>query len=130
MRAERLYEKVMLEAEREADKKWKRDRLDVVQRKTTKPPTVTQSCRKQVFELRAKSEAVYEEIYQRKLLQIAQEQLTRANLALMQASRTPQERKEQEEETLRGRILFSKIIPELSPTWREEATLAFRNKKL
>jgi hypothetical protein len=41
-------------------------------------------------------------------------------MALMQASRTPQERKEQEEETLRGRILFSKIIPELSPDWRSQ----------
>jgi hypothetical protein len=130
MKLERLLYRLEAEASAKADLQWKQDRLDLVKRRTAKQPTVTQSCRQQVRDLRSQSEDIYEEIYQRKLLQIAQEQLTRANMALMQARQTPQERKEMEEETLRGRILFSKVIPELSPSWREEATLAFKNKKL
>jgi hypothetical protein len=130
MKLESLLYRLKAEAYAKADLQWKQDRIDLVKRRTAKQPTVTQSCRQQVSKLRARSEDIYEEIYQRKLLQIAWEQLTRANMSLMQASRTPQERKEMEEETLRGRVLFSKIIPELSPSWREEATLAFKNKKL
>jgi hypothetical protein len=63
MKLENLVCRLKLEADKNADKKWTQDRLEVVQRKVRKQPTVTQSCRKQVANLRAKSEAIYEEIY-------------------------------------------------------------------
>jgi hypothetical protein len=119
-RSERLVAKLQFQAELEQDKQMELERKGIVERNVRKPETVTQACRRKVSDLRSKSEAFYEEVYQRKLLAIAEEQLTRANMALMQASRTPQERKELEEESLRGRILFSKIIPELSLDWRSQ----------
>jgi hypothetical protein len=130
MRAERLYEKVMLEAERDFEKHWRQERLEIVQRNTRQPETKSQQCRKQLSQLRLQTAEVERELDLRKEVEAESQRNLEARMKLREANLTPTERKEREEETLRGRILFSKIIPELSPSWREEATLAFRNKKL
>jgi hypothetical protein len=49
-------------------------RLDLVQRRPEKPPTVTEASRKKVIDLRAKTETIYEELYQRKLLELSQQE--------------------------------------------------------
>jgi len=53
-----------------------------------------------------------------------------ATMKLRESRLTPAERKARAEETSRGRKLYSRIIPELAENWREEATAAFKNKKL
>ena len=63
-------------------------------------------------------------------LKLEKEKLLQASLKLREINMTAAERKARDEEIQRGRLLFSRIIPELSPNWREEATRAFRNKKL
>jgi hypothetical protein len=130
MKLEKLLYQLKAEAYAKADLQWKHDRMDLVKRKAKKPPTVTQSCRQQVSKLRAKSENIYEEIYQRKLLQIAQEQLTRANVALLEANRTPAERAARDNEIREFQVSYSRLVPEAHPDWRQHATEEFRSKKL
>jgi hypothetical protein len=130
MKLESLLYRLKAEAYAKADLQWKLDRLELVKRKVSKQPSVTQSCRMQVRNLRSQSENIYEELYQRKLLQIAQEQLTRANLALLELNRTPAERAARDQDIHDFQVRYSRLVPEASPDWREEATLAFKNKKL
>jgi hypothetical protein len=120
MKLKNLLYQLKAEAYAKADLRWKQDRMDLVKRRTAKQPTVTQSCRQQVAKLRAKSEDVYEEIYQRKLLQIAQEQLTRANVALLELSRTPAERAARDQDIHDFQERYSALVPEASNSWREQ----------
>jgi hypothetical protein len=120
MKLENLLHRLKAEAYAKADLQWKQDRIDLVKRRTAKQPTVTQSCLQQVRNLRAKSEDIYEEIYQRKLLQIAQEQFTRANVALLEANRTPAERAARDEEIREFQERFAALVPEASNSWRTQ----------
>jgi hypothetical protein len=43
---------------------------------------------------------------------------------------TAEERRLRAEETRRGQILFSRVIPELHPDWRIHAAAEFNAKKL
>ena len=53
-----------------------------------------------------------------------------AMMKLRESRLTAEERKARDEETRRGQILLSRVIPELSPSWREDATRAFKEKRL
>jgi hypothetical protein len=53
-----------------------------------------------------------------------------ATMKLRESRLTAAERKARDEETRRGQILFSRLIPELSPSWREDASRAFKEKRL
>jgi hypothetical protein len=125
-----LLNKLECEAEREADRNWKKVRVDLVERMREKPPTVTQSCRQKVINLRAKTETIYKELYQRKLPQLAQEEHIKAKRALIEANLTPAERAARDEEVREFQVRYSRLVPEAHPLWREHATAEFRSKKL
>jgi hypothetical protein len=133
MKLEILLNKLEFEAQK-ADrdwKEWKQTRLDLVQQLAVKPPTVTEATRDKVRNLRAKTETIYEEMYQRKLLQLADAEHIKARIALHEAYLTPSERAARDEEVREFQIRLSRVTsPEQHPNWREHATLAFRNKKL
>jgi hypothetical protein len=130
MTLEVLLNKLECEAKRKADRDWKKVRLDLVQRRAEKPPTVTQSCRQKVINLRAKTETIYEELYQRKLLELAQQEHTKASRALIEANLTPAERAARDGEVREFQVRYSKLVPEAHPDWRELASETFRSRKL
>jgi hypothetical protein len=120
MNLEVLLSKLQCEAEREADKNWKRVRLDLVKRKAKRPPTVTQSCRQRANALRIQTADIYDEIYERRLLEIAQDANTRANLKLLELNRTPEKRAARDEEVRDFQERYSTIVLEASPDWRSQ----------
>ena len=62
MTAERLYEKVMAEADCHFAKQWKKERLELVQRKAQRPATKSEECRKQLSQLRSQTVAIEREL--------------------------------------------------------------------
>jgi hypothetical protein len=88
-RSDRLVAKLQAQADLEEEKRYKLERQQIVERNVRKLPTVTEACRKNAKALRAETEAIWDEINQRKLLQLAREQHTRANVVLLAANKTP-----------------------------------------
>jgi hypothetical protein len=66
MRAERLVEKLQLEADREFERKWESDRQKIVERNARKPETKSQQCRKQLSQLRLQTAEMERELDLRK----------------------------------------------------------------
>jgi hypothetical protein len=131
MRMQRLLSRLEFEADQKAERQWKLDRLDLVRRRAEKPPTMTEASRKKVIDLRAKNETIYEELYQRRLLALAQEEHIKANMALIEANRTPAERKAQAEEVRQFQIRLSRVTSaEQHPDWASRASETFRTRKL
>jgi hypothetical protein len=130
MRMQRLLSRLEFEADQKAEKQWKLDRLDLVRRRAEKPPTVTQSCRQKIINLRVKTETIYEELYQRKLLELEQQEHIKASRALIEANLTPAERAARDEEVREFQIRYSKLVPEAHPDWRQHASESFRSRKL
>jgi hypothetical protein len=120
MKLERLLYRLEAEAHVKTDRQWNLDRLDLVKRKVPKQPTVTQSCRKKANALRIQTADVYDEIYERRLLEIAQDANTRANLKLLELNRTPAERAARDEEVREFQERYSAIVLEASPDWRSQ----------
>lgn len=130
MRAERLYQKVMLEAEREEERRYETKRLEVIRLNAKQPESKSDQVIKRICQLQQKTGDIYYQLELDRRLKAAQERFLQASMQLRDANLSAEERRLRAAETSRGRALFSKIIPELSETWREEATLAFKNKKL
>jgi hypothetical protein len=92
---------------------------------------VTEACRKKANALRIKTADVYDQIYEMKLLELTKGQNTRANTALMEANRTPAERKAQAEEVRQFQIRLSRVTSaEQHPDWASHASETFRTRKL
>lgn len=127
--AQKLSAKLELEAACAADKKWHEQRLQVVQCRN-KAATRTEQSRKTLHRLRARTAEIKEELDLRAQVAHELEQFCKAQRALREKNRTVAERKAYDAEIQRGQLLFSKLIPELSPNWREEATLHFKNRKV
>jgi hypothetical protein len=131
MRAERLYEKVMLEAERDWEQQEERERLEIIRLNTQQPDTnyeqnIKKLCRlvKATFDMECELEAI-------KQVAKASEQHLFATMRLRAAKRTPAEKKARDADLRAGQIAFSRITsPENYPDWRQHATAEFRNKKL
>jgi hypothetical protein len=120
MKAERLYEKVMLEAERIDDRKWKEQRLEIVRRNTRQPETKSQQCRKQLSQLRVNTAEIERELDLRKEVEVESQRNLEARMKLLEASRTPAEKKAYDAEIRRGQLLFSRVVEENSPDWRSQ----------
>lgn len=123
MKLENLLHRLELEAEAKADRNWKQERLELVKRKTAKPPTVTESCRKKVAKLRARTESIYEELYERKLLELEQREHVKATMALIEADRTPAQRAARDREVHDFQERYSALVLEASPSWRTQENL-------
>jgi hypothetical protein len=130
MRAERLVEKLQLEADLEFKRKWTTDRQKIVERSVRKPETKSQQCRKQLSQLRANTAEIERELDLRKEVESESRRNLEARMKLLEANRSPEEKKAQAEEIRRGQILFSRIVPENHPDWRAQATAEFLAKKL
>ena len=78
--------------------------------------------------VRARTAEIEMELDLRKQVELEQERNLAARMKLREANRTPAEKKAQAEETRRGQILFSRIVPENHPDWRAMATAEFLAK--
>jgi hypothetical protein len=129
MRTEQLLHRLQLEAAAESERAWRQRNYEAahptVTAQAVEEQKISRICtlRKQAAEARFQLELDQQ-------LETESTKCLEATMKLRESRLTPAERKAGAEETRRGQILFAKLIPELSPSWREEATAAFRNKKL
>ncbi len=129
MRIERILHKMQLQAEAERREQRRQEREKAAY------PVVTQKTRIDqgidlICNLEQETKDIRLELAVRQGLKRASDQYAKAALALREANLTWEEKQARDSEIRRGQILFSRIVPENSPTWREDATAAFRNKKL
>src|ERR1700730_16946064 len=127
MKAERLLQKLQLQAAVASERERQQRKYEAAH------PTVTQHMRidqgiSMICHLKDKTDEIRMELEVGKRLKAQEKKYLKAAMELREARLTPAERKAREAETLRGQRLFARVIPELSPTWREDATAAFKAK--
>jgi hypothetical protein len=120
MNAEHLHAKLMLEAAQNEERFWHQERLELVERKARQPESKADQCRRQLRDLRAKTNAIEWELDIRYRVELESQRHLKATMALREANMTPAEKQARADETRRGQILFSRIVPENSPDWRQQ----------
>jgi hypothetical protein len=123
MNAEHLHAKLMLEAAQNEERQWYQERLELVERKARQPESKADQCRRKLRELRAKTNAIEYELDLRHRVELESQRHLKATMALREANMTVAEKQARAEETRRGQILFSRIVPENSPDWRLQENL-------
>jgi hypothetical protein len=120
MNAEHLHAKLMLEAEQNEERQWYQERLELVKKKARQPESKADQCRRQLRDLRAKTNAIEWELDLRHWVELESQRHLKATMALREANLTTAEKKARAEEARRGQILLSRIVPENHPDWREQ----------
>jgi hypothetical protein len=120
MTAERLYEKVMAEADRHFAKQWKKERQELVLLRTVRPPTKSEQDRKKLSQLRIETATIERELDLRKEVEVESQRNREARLKLLEANRTPEEKRAYDAEIRRGQLLYSRVVEENSPDWRSQ----------
>ena len=121
MRAEHLHAKLMLEAAQNEERLWYQDRLELVKRKARQPESKSDQCMRQLRDLRAKTNAIECELDLRHRVELENQRHLKATISLREANMTAAEKQARTEETRRGQILFSRIVPENHPDdWRQQ----------
>jgi hypothetical protein len=132
MNAEHLNAKLMLEAAQNEERQWYQERLELVKRKARQPESKADQCRRQLRDLRAKTNAIEWELDLRHRVELESQRHLKATMALREANMTAAEKQARAEETRRGQILLSSIVPENHPDWREQENpnLAFYRQQV
>jgi hypothetical protein len=121
MKAENLHAKLMLEAAQNEERLWYQERLELVMRKASQPESKSDQCRRQLRDLRAKTNAINCELDLRHRLELEAKRHLKATMALRKANMTPAEKQARAEETRRFQIGLSRITsPEQHPNWRQQ----------
>jgi hypothetical protein len=130
MKAERLYNKVMLEAEREEERRYETERLEVIRLNTKQPESKADQDIRRICQLRKKTGDIYYQLELDRRLRAEQDGYLKAAAELREANLTAAERRARAVETRKGQILFSKVCRELHPDWRQHAREEFLAKEL
>jgi hypothetical protein len=130
MKAEQLHAKIMLEAEHDWKKQWKKERQELVQRRAVRPPTKSEQDRKKLSQLRIETATIERELDLRKEVEVESKRNREARMKLYEADLTAEEKRERDEDIHRMQVYASLFCKEASPDWREQATAEFRSKKL
>lgn len=121
MRAENLHAKLMLEAAQNEERLWYQERMELVKCKARQPESKSDQCRRQLRDLRARTNAIECELDLRHRVELESQRHLKATMALREANMTMAEKQARAEETRRGQILFSKIVAENHPDdWRQQ----------
>ena len=121
-----LY-KLLKRLEAEAvEKEWE-DRRQVMQ---SKPLSKTEANISTAAQLRRKTLDMQRELESNRQLAAETKRHQEAALALYRSNSTPAGKKRDDEDMQRIAVHYSSLCAEASPTWREEASIAFRNRKL
>jgi hypothetical protein len=121
MRSEHLHAKLMLEAAQNEERQWYEERLEFA--KAPQPESKSAQCMRQLRDLRAKTNAIEWELDLRRCVEQEGQRHLKATMALREANMTVAEKQARAEETRRGQILLSRIVPENSPDWRQQENL-------
>jgi hypothetical protein len=127
MTAERLIAKMQLQEERD----WRQKREEW-KRQLAQPKLVSkaQDNINKAVSLRKRTYEINCELATQEMLATEEKRYQAANLALHRRNMTNSEKLEQDELTYSMGVYYSAICPEISPSWREDATAAFKNRKL
>jgi hypothetical protein len=121
MRAEQLHAKLMREAARDEERSWYQERLELV--KDVHPEAKSDQYRRQLWDLRAKTNSINIELDLRRCVEQEGQRHLKATMALREANMTVAEKQARAEDTRRRQILFSRIVSENSPDWRQQENL-------
>ena len=102
MRAERLHEKVMAEADRAYEVKYEKQTEEIIRRNMTKPESKIQQHRKTLAATVHKRSLVETELKLQQEIAVQSERLTKAALALKEANLTAEEKRKRDAETPTG----------------------------
>jgi hypothetical protein len=122
-----LIEKMATDAFLASRRKIEEDRIFAVQLKRT-PEAKAFEQRKHLRQLRARTAAIQNELKLKRDLEAETKRLVKAAMELQEATMTTDQRQERGAQVERMQILFSRVCPEASPLWREDADLAFRSR--
>jgi hypothetical protein len=110
--------------------KYEKQTEEIIRRNMTKPESKIQQHRKTLAATVHKRSLVETELKLQQEIAVQSERLTKAALALKEANLTAEEKRKRDAETGRvQRLLAKTVCPELSPSWREEATAFFHRKR-
>jgi hypothetical protein len=127
MTAAMLLRKLDNEAEQ---KHFEQRRLEARQRRIKPPPTQMEQKNANLLQLRRKAAAAEHELKLNRQLEAESKRLQRANIALYKENMTAKDRMELDADTDRMADWASRYCKEAGSDWREQATVAFDNKKL
>jgi hypothetical protein len=130
MKAERLHAKLMLEAAQNEERLWYQERLELA--KPPQPEAKSAQCMRRLRDLRSKTNAIEWELDLRHRVELESQRHLRDTMALREANMTAAQKQAQAEDTRRGQILLSRIVPENHPDWREQENpnLAFYRQQI
>jgi hypothetical protein len=129
MTAQHLHAKLMLEAAQNEERSRYQERLELEERKSRQPESKSDQCRRQVRDLREKTNAIEYELDLRHRVELESQRHLKATIALREANMTTAEKQARAEETRRFQIGLSRITsPEQHPDWRELAKEEFLAK--
>jgi hypothetical protein len=130
MRAEHLHAKLMLEAAQNEERLWHQERRELV--KARKPESKSDQCRRQLWDLRAKTNAIECELDLRCCVELEAQRHLKATMALREANMTSAEKQARAEDIHRGQVLYSNRVMEAHPDWRlqENSNLAFYRQQI
>ena len=130
MRAAKLLQRLEDEAHLAFSRNWKARNEEIVRLNTRQPPSREEQKRSRLLRLQKETNEILDELELDKQVETESRRYLEAHLRQRKANQTVAEKKAQAEETRRGQILFSRVVAEKHPRWREDASEAFRNEKL
>jgi hypothetical protein len=122
-----LLEKLEIEAELQQCAKRS---LEARQLYSKPSPTHIEQKNEKLFQIRRKASEVEQELRLNRKLEAESKRLQRAKLQLYKANKTAQDRMELDADTKLMANWASRFCAEAGTDWREQATVAFQNKRL
>ena len=128
MKTETLVAELEFQREMELDRKekeWKRKLL------APKPPVSRIDANiSRIIQLQDQTNKMRDELAAQQLLAVESRRNQNASMDLYLANLTHAEQEERDEDTRRMQLYASQFCREAGPDWREDATAAFKNRKL
>ena len=109
---------------------YSRRKQSVTYKSVSQDESKTQLNLSKIAKLRSRTADINDELATNKQLEQATKLNQQARAALYLANLTPEQKREHDEDVQRMAQHYSAICPEASPMWREDATAAFRNRRL
>jgi hypothetical protein len=126
---ETLLDKVEFQAEMQREKQLEQRQDAYVQYKS-KPKSAAERKRDKLFELRRRNNEIHCEMETDRQLALEAKRNEEANLALYRSRMTPEQKRQQEENTAKMATWASGIYKEALLSWREDAQAECNRKKL
>jgi hypothetical protein len=127
MKMRDLIHRMEMDADRALDREIEEEKL-LASKRTITPETRHQADIRQLRNLRAQTSALKDELKVRHELEAEWKRLIEVSLQLQEENMTSEERRLRDAEIDRMRRVFSRVCPEASPDWREDAERKFQSR--